>query len=104
MPWEIPKKISLLAVAILFLFTFFTLILDAPRTTDYHLGINDVRLYPLFIFLVRNAEAVGHLKVNHLICVFVIRKTYTRGVEEYRNGHLEHLTEYMKSEKYFFFK
>ncbi len=31
MPWEIPKKISLLAVAILFLFTFFTLILDAPR-------------------------------------------------------------------------
>jgi hypothetical protein len=25
------KKISLLAVAILFLFTFFTLILDAPR-------------------------------------------------------------------------
>ncbi len=30
--WEIPKKISLLAVAILFLFTFFTLILDAPRT------------------------------------------------------------------------
>jgi hypothetical protein len=26
------KKISLLAVAILFLFTFFTLILDAPRT------------------------------------------------------------------------
>jgi hypothetical protein len=32
MLWEIPKKISLLAVAILFLFTFFTLILDAPRT------------------------------------------------------------------------
>jgi hypothetical protein len=31
MPWEIQKKISLLAVAILFLFTFFTLILDAPR-------------------------------------------------------------------------
>ncbi len=31
MPWEIPKKISLLAVAIFFLFTFFTLILDAPR-------------------------------------------------------------------------
>ncbi len=26
------KKISLLAVAILFLFTFFNLILDAPRT------------------------------------------------------------------------
>jgi hypothetical protein len=26
------KKSSLLAVAILFLFTFFTLILDAPRT------------------------------------------------------------------------
>jgi hypothetical protein len=33
MPWEIPKKISLQAVAILFLFTFFNLILDAPRTT-----------------------------------------------------------------------
>ncbi len=33
MPWEIPKKISLLAVAILFLFKFFTLILDAPRTS-----------------------------------------------------------------------
>ncbi len=32
MPWEIPKKISLLAVAILFLFTFFNLILDAPRS------------------------------------------------------------------------
>ncbi len=32
MPWEIPNKISLLAVAILFLFTFFNLILDAPRT------------------------------------------------------------------------
>ncbi len=32
MPWEIPKKIILLAVAILFLFTFFNLILDAPRT------------------------------------------------------------------------
>ncbi len=32
MSWEIPKKISLLAVAILFLFTFFTFILDAPRT------------------------------------------------------------------------
>ncbi len=31
MPWEIQKKISLLAVAILFLFTFFNLILDAPR-------------------------------------------------------------------------
>ncbi len=29
MPWEIPNKISLLAVAILFLFTFFNLILDA---------------------------------------------------------------------------
>jgi hypothetical protein len=29
------KKISLLAVAILFLFTFFTLILDAPRTIGY---------------------------------------------------------------------
>jgi hypothetical protein len=35
MPWEIQKKISLLAVAILFLFTFFTLILDAPRTNLY---------------------------------------------------------------------
>ncbi len=32
MPWEIPKKISLLAVAFLFLFTFFNLILDAPCT------------------------------------------------------------------------
>ena len=32
MPWEIPKKICLLAVAILFLFTFFNLILDALRT------------------------------------------------------------------------
>ncbi len=32
MPWKIPKKISLLAVAILFLFTFFNLILDTPRT------------------------------------------------------------------------
>ncbi len=31
------KKISLLAVAILFLFTFFNLILDAPRT------------YPMFV-------------------------------------------------------
>ncbi len=31
MPWKIPQKISLLAVAILFLFTFFNLILDAPR-------------------------------------------------------------------------
>jgi hypothetical protein len=31
MPWEMPKKISLLAVAILYLFTFFNLILDAPR-------------------------------------------------------------------------
>ncbi len=31
MPWEIPTKICLLAVAILFLFTFFNLILDAPR-------------------------------------------------------------------------
>ncbi len=31
MPWKIPKKISLLSVAILFLFTFFNLILDAPR-------------------------------------------------------------------------
>ncbi len=35
MPWEIPKKISLLAVAILFLFTFFNLILDAPRTSFF---------------------------------------------------------------------
>ncbi len=35
MPWEIPKKISLRAAAILFLFTFFTLILDAPRTVPY---------------------------------------------------------------------
>jgi hypothetical protein len=32
------KKISLLAVAILFLFTFFNLILDAPRTVLFHLG------------------------------------------------------------------
>jgi hypothetical protein len=32
MPWVIPKKISLLAVAILFLFPFFNLILDAPHT------------------------------------------------------------------------
>ncbi len=31
MPWEIPKKICLLAVAILFLFTFFNLILDTLR-------------------------------------------------------------------------
>jgi hypothetical protein len=30
------KKISLLAVAILFLFTFFNLILDAPRTSRFH--------------------------------------------------------------------
>ncbi len=29
------KKISLLIVAILFLFTFFNLILDAPRTLVY---------------------------------------------------------------------
>jgi hypothetical protein len=29
-----------------------------------HLSVNDVRLYPLFIFLVRNAEAVGHLKIQ----------------------------------------
>ncbi len=36
MPWEIPKKISLLAVAILFLFTFFNLILDAPRKVQVH--------------------------------------------------------------------
>ncbi len=32
MPWEIPNKINLLAVAILFLFTFFTLIFDSPPT------------------------------------------------------------------------
>jgi hypothetical protein len=30
------KKISLLAVAILFLFTFFNLILNAPRTIEQH--------------------------------------------------------------------
>ncbi len=31
MPWEIPKKIALQAVTVLFLFAFFNLILDAPR-------------------------------------------------------------------------
>ncbi len=31
MPWEISKKISLLAVTILFLFTFFNLIWDARK-------------------------------------------------------------------------
>jgi hypothetical protein len=31
------KKISLLAVAILFLFTFFNLILDAPRILKYEI-------------------------------------------------------------------
>ncbi len=35
MPWDFQKKISLLAVAILFLFTFFNLILDAPRTPAF---------------------------------------------------------------------
>jgi hypothetical protein len=34
-----PKKISLLAVAILFLFTFFNLILDAPRMWSNDAGI-----------------------------------------------------------------
>jgi hypothetical protein len=33
LPWEIPEK-NLLAVAFLFLFTFFNLILDAPRRTS----------------------------------------------------------------------
>ncbi len=32
------KKIILLAEAILFLFTFFNLILDAPRTVEFILG------------------------------------------------------------------
>ncbi len=46
MPWEIPKKISLLAVAILFLFTFFTLILDA--LDKWVLATEDIRIvvYP----------------------------------------------------------
>ncbi len=38
MPWEIPEKISLLAVAILFLFTFFNLILDAPPKRSFPLS------------------------------------------------------------------
>jgi hypothetical protein len=33
------KKNTLLAVAILFLFTFFTLILDAPRTCNPHVAV-----------------------------------------------------------------
>jgi hypothetical protein len=41
MPWEIQKKISLLAVAILFLFTFFNLILDAPSTASLISDLND---------------------------------------------------------------
>ncbi len=64
-----------------------------------HLSVNDVRLYPLFIFLVRNAEAVGHLNINHLICVTVI-KTNTYVFKQLKSGfiriqkigHLEHLT------------
>ncbi len=32
MPWDIQKKITLPSVTVLFLFTFFNLILDAPRT------------------------------------------------------------------------
>ncbi len=32
MPWDIQKKITLLTVTVIFLFTFFNLILDAPRT------------------------------------------------------------------------
>ncbi len=32
MPWDIQKIITLLTVTVLFLFTFFNLILDAPRT------------------------------------------------------------------------
>ncbi len=37
------KKTSLLAVAILFLFTFFNLILDAPRT---HCTENSIYVFP----------------------------------------------------------
>ncbi len=36
------KKISLLAVAILFLFTFFNLILDAPRTYSKYSWKQDI--------------------------------------------------------------
>ena len=39
------KKISLLAVAILFLFTFFTLILDAPRKTGKNLSQTTVNSF-----------------------------------------------------------
>jgi hypothetical protein len=46
MPWEIPKKICLLAVAILFLFTFFNLILDAPRTYEYTVKKSSVLGFP----------------------------------------------------------
>jgi hypothetical protein len=57
------KKISLLAVAILFLFTFFTLILDAPRKTRNVLNypeafIMDPFLYAkkvIFLFVGRQA-------------------------------------------------
>jgi hypothetical protein len=39
------KKIGLLAVAILFLFTFFNLILDAPRTFKDRVDFESARNY-----------------------------------------------------------
>ncbi len=64
MPWEIPKKISLLAVAILFLFTFFTLILDAPRTLYLHyctLNVHSTHIcWPLLSFAVYSSASGPH--------------------------------------------
>ncbi len=51
MPWDIQKKISLLAVAILFLFTFFNLILDAPRKSCQLQRLKILSTVPEFIDL-----------------------------------------------------
>ncbi len=49
MPREILKQISLLTVAILFLFTFFNLIFDAPRTLRGEVGGGWALEFPSFL-------------------------------------------------------
>jgi hypothetical protein len=62
------KKISLLAVAILFLFTFFNLILDAPRTRRIVLTCdrNDDDRFVCNALLIQNTTKIFNQKSTNI--------------------------------------
>ncbi len=57
------KKISLLAVAILFLFTLFNLILDAPRILKIYFELaQEIRVTAVF-FLLQNSHVKNSTRI-----------------------------------------